>query len=81
MYIQSLDYFVYLDNQNPKPMNEKDLTSRRSFIRTVTAAAVGAPLILDSVLASVPAKKLRHACIGVGVWVLMTYRTLNRILM
>ena len=47
-------------------MNEKQLTSRRGFIRTVTAAAVGAPLILDSVFASVQVKKLRHACIGVG---------------
>ncbi|MFZ4261517.1 Gfo/Idh/MocA family protein [Sphingobacterium sp. HJSM2_6] len=47
-------------------MNEKNLTSRRNFIRTVTGVAVGAPLLLDAVFAAVPAKKLRHACIGVG---------------
>ncbi len=47
-------------------MNEKNLTSRRNFIRAVAGAAVSAPILLDSVFANTPAKKLRHACIGVG---------------
>lgn len=47
-------------------MSENHLTSRRSFILTVAGAAIGAPFVLNSVFASVPAKKIRHACIGVG---------------
>ena len=47
-------------------MSENHLTSRRKFILTFAGAAIGAPLVLDSVFAAIPAKKLRHACIGVG---------------
>lgn len=47
-------------------MSEKNLTTRRNFIRTFAGAAVGAPILFDSVFASKPGKKLRHACIGVG---------------
>lgn len=47
-------------------MNNKNLTSRRNFIRTVAGVAVSAPFFLDQAFANAPAKKLRHACIGVG---------------
>jgi len=47
-------------------MSEKHLTSRRNFLRTVGTVAIGAPLFLDMAFAGVPARKLRHACIGVG---------------
>ena len=47
-------------------MNNKNLTSRRNFIRTVAGVAASAPFFLDQAFANTPAKKLRHACIGVG---------------
>src|SRR5690606_36610153 len=47
-------------------MNDTHSTSRRDFLRTAAAAAVGAPFILDKAFAAPPAGKLRHACIGVG---------------
>ncbi len=47
-------------------MSETHSTSRRDFLRTAAAAAVGAPFILDQAFAVPPARKLRHACIGVG---------------
>src|SRR5690606_34401280 len=47
-------------------MNNKNLTSRRNFIRTVAGVAASAPFFLDRAFANTPAKKLRHACIGVG---------------
>lgn len=47
-------------------MNNKNLTSRRNFIRTVAGVAASAPFFLDRAFANTPAKKLRHACIGIG---------------
>lgn len=47
-------------------MNETHSTSRRNFLRAAAAAAIGAPLILDNAFAALPARKLKHACIGVG---------------
>lgn len=47
-------------------MNDKNLTSRRNFLRTVGTVAVGAPLFLEMAFAETSARKLRHACIGVG---------------
>ncbi|MGV3762629.1 Gfo/Idh/MocA family oxidoreductase [Parapedobacter sp.] len=47
-------------------MNDTLSTSRRDFLRTAAAAAVSAPFILDTAFAAPPARKLWHACIGVG---------------
>jgi predicted dehydrogenase len=48
-------------------MKKNSSVSRRRFIQRVTAATVTAPAIFQSVAkAATPAKKLRHASIGVG---------------
>lgn len=44
-----------------------DILTRRSFLRTATAASLAAPLVLRSSLRGAsPNGKLQHACIGVG---------------
>lgn len=47
-------------------MNTKFTTSRRTFLRTATTVAIAAPFFLENAMAGANAKKVRHACIGVG---------------
>jgi len=48
-------------------MNNNHSASRRKFLVTAATAAIGAPLIFESVQAyAAKTGKLRHACIGVG---------------
>lgn len=47
-------------------MNAKRFTSRRSFLKTIGVAAVGAPFISRSLLAQSPNSVLRHASFGAG---------------
>jgi predicted dehydrogenase len=65
--ISYLAFYVAFNTIHQDMTNHNNSLSRRKFIRTAAAAAIGAPLIIRcSGNTPSPNSKLNHACIGVG---------------